>query len=140
MNIRLVILLLCWAHLLDGQSDFWQSQWVGQLSLAGESHFIRIQSKANKVTLQLPYSDGSRRYSIENKSLENELPSFSIRRRVNQLEFELTLGEGDYVEGTVERKGLVGSFYLHRVLPMQSPQWQGYLGHDVLANGLVFKI
>lgn len=140
MITRLVIALLLWGNLLMGQADFLKSDWVGRIELPGESHFVRIQFREGETYLQLPYADGNQRYPLDNFTAKDGLPAFSIKRRVYELTFKVVQREGDHLQGRVDRTGLMGSFYLHRVLATESSQWQPYLGDYASAEGQVFKV
>lgn len=140
MITRLLIALLLWGNLLTGQADFLQSDWVGRIEFPGESHFVRIQFKDGKTFLQLPYRDGNQRYSLDDFTEKDDLPSFSIKQKVDQLVFKVLKREGDYLDGVLDRNGLEGKFYLYRVLPVDDAQWQPYLGDYVSERDLVFKV
>ncbi len=140
MITRLVIILLLSSNLLIGQTDFLESDWVGRIELPGESHFVRVQFRDGKTFLQLPYRDGNLRYSLDNFTVKDDLPSFSIKQKISGLIFKVMKREGDHLDGVVDRNGLVGSFYLHRVLPIEEAQWQPYLGDYIGEAGLVFKV
>lgn len=140
MITRLVITLLLWGNLLTGQADFLEANWVGRIELSGKSHFVRIQYRDGETFLQLPYTDGNQRYSLDKFTAKDDLPNFTIKRRVYELKFKVVKRAGNHLQGTVERTGLMGSFYLHRVLEMENPQWQPYLGDYVSETGSVFKV
>lgn len=140
MITRLVITLLLWGNLLTAQADFLQSDWVGRVELSNESHFFRIQFRDGKTFLQFPYRDGNLRYSLDDFTEKGDLPSFVIKRKIHELAFKVLERKGNYLDGTVERNGLEGSFYLHRVMPIEQADWQPYLGDYVSGTDLVFKV
>lgn len=140
MIARLTFALLLLTNFLCSQSEVLQSDWVGTLELSGESHFMRIQFTDGQPHLRLPFLDGNIRYPLLEVEEKDDLPRFTIKRMVNSLVFKTTAHKGNILEGTVVRNGLAGRFSLHRVLPLESANWQAYLGDYKTDNGLVFKV
>lgn len=140
MITRLLISFLFFSQLLLGQSDFLQSNWVGRLDISGESHFLRIQFRDGQTTLQLPHTDGTIRYELNHFEEKLGLPQFSIKRIVNDWHFRAVQADGGTLKGEVDRAGLKGHFYLHKVKELQAAAWQSYLGDFRTAEGKIFKV
>ena len=140
MITRLIFFLLFCGQVLLGQSDFLQSNWVGRLEISGESHFFRIQVRDGQTTLQLPHTDGTIKYSLDNYKEEFGLPRFTIKRLVNDWQFQAVQKDGESLQGELERGGLKGHFYLHQVQEIEAGDWKPYLGDFKTAEGRIFKV
>lgn len=140
MITRLAILLLCLSQMLIGQADFLTSNWVGRLEILGQSHFLRIQFKDGQTYLQFPYADGNTRFELADFRQESGNIQFAIERGVSSWQFVSEAMENGRLSGRIINDGVEGAFFLHQVLPLESKDWQVYLGDFKTENGYIFKI
>ena len=125
---------------LHSQTSIFEHEWIGQVSILGESHYAALKSKNDTITMMVRSSLSTTDHIVEKARITDDELQFTISKGIETWNFQVEKQAENRLEGIVQVDDFKGGFIFYKRLKIEKEEWQPYIGNFQLPSGGFIKI